>query len=157
MRPFPSTSSTTTGNLLAVSPDGQLQWSVPGNGGVPCVDPDSGALYTAGDASLLALHGTTGARLWTYNASDYVTAGAALSPQAPGTLYLGVGESLVAVDASHGAEVWSLGLGAMLLSEVSVDGQGVVYVVTNAGLACVEGANGTLRWLFHAPNPNDPT
>ncbi len=122
----------TSNKFYAITPDGQLKWSIPiGSQSTPAIGPD-GSIYFVGfpDASsafLYALNPDGTTRHATYlGATGAVNSSPALAPD--GTVYVGFDTNVFAIDPNDGTFKGSLGLGAQVYSAPAIGNDGTVYV-----------------------------
>jgi outer membrane protein assembly factor BamB len=106
----------------------------------------SGIVYVGdGDGNIYALHGRTGALLWTrYDPSFYIISAPAA---ANGVLYSPDGASLDAFNAQTGTPLWSYAMETWYSPPAVADG--VVYIGSYSGdLVALSASTGTLLWTY---------
>lgn len=143
--------------ILALNPDGTLNWSAIANGlneldQTPAIAPDGTIYKTDGGHNLVALLPDGGAK-WTTPMDDEQQAGWTSPAIADdGTIYVGAGLKIYAFNPD-GTAKWIYDTGSMLYSSPAIDAQGGIYFGTKGppdcstgGFFMALGADGTLKW-----------
>ena len=126
-------------------------WEYTTNGvvGVSPVLDAAGTVYGASDdGSLFALHGDTGAAVWTVSGPQYVFASPALSSSALGLVYYGLDDGrVVALKTTDGSMVWEHKTDGPVYSSPVIAVDGTVYVGSNdRHVYALDGGSGVQRW-----------
>ncbi|MGQ9697295.1 MAG: outer membrane protein assembly factor BamB family protein [Armatimonadota bacterium] len=146
---------TTDRSLVAVSPLGEVQWSLADTGGgsgwvrsSPAIGPD-GTVYVAERAGALAAVSPDGRVRWRVWLSAAAEAGGYSSPAVAedGTVYA-VGTDTLFALSPDGKELWRRELGGFTASSPAVGPDGTVYVGCDDGAVYAIGPDGAVRWRF---------
>lgn len=133
--------------LYAVSPEGDLKWSIQLPAPLPPVLSRDGTLYVGSLEGALYAVGRDGSLRWgPLKLGEAMYSPPALAPD--GTIYACYWDNaslswLVAVTPT-GEKRWATGVGSFCRSTPAVDGQGTIYVGGDNLFAV--GADGTVRW-----------
>lgn len=105
-----------------------------------------GKIYIGSDDKKLhAVESATGQALWTYRSNSYVQAAPVI---VAGTIYVGIGSSLVALDSGTGSKVWDFNTGGSILGLAAV-ADGIVFVGSySESIYAVNTTNGNMIWQF---------
>jgi outer membrane protein assembly factor BamB len=137
-----------------------LRWSTALGGtdrveGSAIIGPDGTVYIGADDGKVYALDGFTGAIRW---ATTVQPAGADSTPVlgADGCLYMGAGHSVLAIDASTGAQKWKFETAGDVESAPALASDGTLYFgCDDAKVYALDSTNGTLQWYFPFPDGSD--
>jgi outer membrane protein assembly factor BamB len=144
---------------------GRLSWRSPGNSGPLALAASDGAVYGIRlndgypPTEVVALSAGSGQPLWTYPLSEVIAdvsqgwltyTGGTVFVLDEGTDLTGK-DSLIALDASTGAHLWSVTLDG--LSGQATVADGVVYAATNDRILALDGATGRRRWESSSEGP----
>jgi outer membrane protein assembly factor BamB len=119
------------------------------------IGPDGTVYIGADDGNIYALNGVTGAIRW---ATTVQTAGADSTPAlgADGCIYMGAGHSVLAIDASTGAQKWRFETAGDVESAPALASDGTLYFgCDDAKVYALDSSNGTLQWYFPFPDGSD--
>lgn len=108
----------------------------------------SGAVYIGSDDNFLyAIDGADGAEIWRFETGADVFSSPAVG--ADGTIYVGSDDGFLYAVTPDGDRRWRFDAGDRIRSSPGIGPDGTVYVGANDGnVYAVDGADGTLRWLF---------
>jgi outer membrane protein assembly factor BamB len=123
--------------------------------GSAVIGPDGTVYIGADDGKVYALNGVTGATRWS---TMVQTAGADSTPVlgADGRLYMGAGHSVLAIDASTGAQLWKFDTAGDVESAPTLASNGTLYFgCDDAKVYALDSNNGTLLWYFTFPDGSD--
>ena len=142
---------TDAGDLIALEPDGRERFRLRAEAGITgpaAFGPEGDVLYTSHDGKLRrATAGGDG--IWTAALDGPIVGGAALSPDGA-TVYVGAGQSLVAVARDSGAVRWRFGMGADVLATPAVAPDGMVYIGADNGRFVAVSPAGPAVWQAQA-------
>jgi outer membrane protein assembly factor BamB len=139
---------------------GKLRWSTAAGTadrveGSAILGPEGTVYIGADDGRVYAFDGVTGAIRW---ATMVQTAGADSTPVlgADGSLYVGAGSSVVALDATTGAPKWRFETAGDVESAPTLAPDGTLYFgADDAKVYALSSSNGTLNWYFAFPDGSD--
>jgi outer membrane protein assembly factor BamB len=149
-----------TGHASGYGATGVLRWSTALGTtdrveGSAIIGPDGTVYIGADDGRVYALNGVTGAIRW---ATTVHTAGADSTPVlgADGCLYMGAGHSVLAIDASTGAQKWRFETAGDVESAPALASDGTLYFgCDDAKVYALDSNTGTLLWYFPFPDGSD--
>ena len=149
-----------TGQASGRGATGTLRWSVAAGyadrvEGSPIIGPDATVYIGADDCKLYAFNGATGVIRW---ATAVQTAGVDSSAAlgADGSLYVGAGSGVVALDAATGHQKWRFDTGGDVESSPTLAPDGTLYFgADDARVYALDSSKGTLKWYFEFPDGSD--
>ena len=143
------------GALHALSLDGEEIWNLSTGEVSPYLSAAAwnGRLYLpGGDPALYCLNASTGEQLWKKNASSQI---AATPTVGEGKVFLVTKDSISALDAENGDQLWSAGINGSISSPALSSGR--IYVGSDdkpsGHLSCFDSASGSLIWSAEVNGP----
>jgi outer membrane protein assembly factor BamB len=124
--------------------------------GSAVIGPEGTVYIGADDGRLYAFNGATGAIRWATTVQDRgVDSTPALG--ADGSMYVGAGHSVVALDAATGALKWRFETAGDVESSptLALDGMTLYFGADDAMVYALNSSNGVLRWSFAFPDGSD--
>jgi outer membrane protein assembly factor BamB len=149
-----------TGQASGFGATGALCWSTAAGAadrveGSAIIGPEGTVYIGADDGRVYALNGVTGAILW---ATQVQSAGVDSTPAlgADGSLYVGAGHAVVALDAATGAQKWRFETAGDVESSPALAPDGTLYFgADDARVYALNASDGTLKWWFAFPDGSD--
>lgn len=149
-----------TGQAVGYGASGELRWSTAAGTtdrveGSAVIGPKNTVYIGADDGRVYAFNGDTGAINW---ATTVHTAGIDSTPSldADGTLYVGAGNSVVALHAAMGAQKWRFETAGDVESSPTLALDGTLYFgADDAKFYALDSSSGTLKWYFAFPDGGD--
>ncbi|HNX39754.1 MAG TPA: cobaltochelatase subunit CobN [Methanothrix sp.] len=147
--------SFSNGTLHALSLDGEEKWILSTGGVSPYLSPaaSTGRLYLpGGDPALYCLDAAKGEVLWKKDLPSQITATPTLGDE---EVFIATRDSILALDAENGDQLWSAGINGSISSPALSFGR--LYVGSDdkpkGHISCFDAANGSLIWRAEANGP----
>jgi outer membrane protein assembly factor BamB len=145
---------------------GTLRWRRPALGPVfasPAVADGTVFVVSEDPATaqirVVALAADSGKRRWSYERQTGARLGSSAPTVSGGTVYVGLGDSVLAIRASSGKELWSSPLRAALspLTSPALSGQALLVCDDDGSLYRFDARTGERRWEFQFDQPTSAT
>lgn len=154
-----SSPATGAGEMIALTPDGDLKWSftvadgsnVPNS---PTLSGDEMTVYVTSGAGVLYAIGFDGAAIWSY--ASQATCYSSPVVSADGTIYFGSWDQKLHSLNPDGSVAWSTDLGANLDTTPAIGPDGTIYIADNQGLLYAVGSDGQLLWMLESDMMGSP-
>jgi outer membrane protein assembly factor BamB len=142
-----------TGQSSGYGATGRLLWSTPAGAtdrveGSAILGPQGSVFIGADDGRLYAMDGLTGVIRW---ATVLQKAGVDSTPalSADGTLFVGAGHFVIALDAASGVQKWKFATAGDVESAPALAPDGTLYFgADDARVYALDSSNGALRWVY---------
>ncbi len=120
--------------------DGTMAWTLPlpgGPVGAPCLGVGQAVYLIAGpNLHAISTSETAGTLLWSYVGPANATADPVVSPDGLSVMF-GAEATIYGLNTSSGVGLWSVAVNNSILSPLALDADGILYLVTTAGLVCL--------------------
>jgi cobaltochelatase CobN len=147
--------SFSNGTLHALDLDGEERWNLSTGEVSPYLSAaaSEGRLYLpGGDPALYCLDAATGELLWKKDLPSQITATPTLGDRA---VFIATRDSIFALDAENGDQIWSAGINGSISSPALSFGR--LYVGSDdkpqGHISCFDAANGSLIWRAESSGP----